>query len=343
MISTMRTVFLPLFFVQILLKCFVNILSVLQAYMKIPQAYEVNTYLVSPVIQQLTMVIAQFILFALYKRIPKYVFNGCIFGMLFMTLLMGIFKQNSYIWLPIYQTFLILCETVLFWNLALMVSDVSQAKWSFPIYFLTGIFMDFLLRKGILNGGLSSYPIDWALGLSGVIITAILIFCINYVQQYQLKNLNIKESLFQNFGEVFTNPICLGILFIMIGLDILNNLILVSPQLILNITWGIGIMMLIFGFLLLPPQFPLKKTMFTGFFGCLVTIVIARFYTEIFASYPFETILLMSWPMMMFYLLLFSGFIILPLTLRITGFTYIMILSRTILKLILPIFLSPAA
>ena len=333
----LRSVFLPLITLQILFKILNACLLVIYSrFIALNPAFFKDANILALSSSQLLLIISPGILFVCYKYFYKHTIPLMVVLMCILTSAIGLQWGNPVLLNDLRNTIGVLMEGIIFWQLALLATSEDQAKWFFPLYVLLVNALVMLMHQHwpFLDqiGSVSLLQIYGILAVLGVTICGIAY----HLQSTNNIKLKIQENFMHSFGIIFTSPLFIGVLCVLIGSNIVHQLIL-SPLMddIQAYVNGVGISFIALAILILPKDFLSKSFIMAGFSLWLIGLNIMGFQNiwEGLKQGNYKAMFILMWPTVVLYPLLYCGFLKTSPEERTLGFTYIILASFLLSRL----------
>jgi hypothetical protein len=223
----LRSVFLPLIGLQILFKIMSAFLVVIYThFLYFAPTFFNNAGSIGLAGNQLFIILSPVILFMAYKYFYRHIIPVMILLMCVVTSGVGLQWGDPILLNGFRGTMGILMEGILLWQLALLTTPEEKARWVFPFYVLLASAVVMLMHK--------HWPWVDQINMASLlhlysVLAALVIAIIAIVYRFQSVNnvtLKIHESFTQSVGTVFTNPLFIGVLFILVGSNVVNQFFL---------------------------------------------------------------------------------------------------------------------
>jgi hypothetical protein len=279
---------------------------------------------------QLLLSISPFILFLGYKYFYKHMIPIMILLMCGLISAVGLQWGAPVLLNSLRGTIKVLIEGVLFWQLILLTTSEDKARWFFPFYILlASAFVLLMHRHWAWTDKINMQSLTQLYGILAVLAIAMVAIVYRFQSLNNVK-LQVHGTFMQSLGAVFTNPLFIGVLFILIGSNVVNQVL--RMPVMTDTLWhvnAVGISFTALAFLILPKDFLSKNMIIAGFALWIVGINVMgvqALFDGVMQVSKKEMFVLM-WPMVILYPLLYRGFLAEDPESRILGFTYVIIFS----------------
>lgn len=336
----LRSVFLPLVGVQILFKLLSAFLVVIYVhFLHANPAFFKNTGASAMALTQLLLICSPVILFMAYKYFYRHVIPVLILLMCVVTSAVGLQWGDPILLNGVRNNIAVLMEGVLFWQLILLATTEDQARWFFPFYVLmASSFVMLMHHHWPWVDKINMESLSHLYGVLAVLVVAIIAIVYRFQSVNTIK-FKVTETFVQSFGTVFTNPVFIGMLFILVGSNVVNHFflmpIMAETQAYAN---GAGIGFVALAFLVLPKDFYSKNVIIAGFILWIIGINVMGFQALSeglsYGAISYKATFILMWPTVILYPLLYRGLLQVAEEARILGFTYVVIASFLLSRLL---------
>jgi hypothetical protein len=277
---------------------------------------------------QLLLILSPFILFVAYKYFHKHVISLMILVMCGLISAVGLQWGDPILLNGLRGTIKVLIEGVLLWQLVLLTTPEEKARWFFPFYILlASAFVLIMHRYWAWTVHINMESLTQLYSILAVLVVAM----ITLVYRFQFVNdvkLQVHETFVQSLGTVFTNPLFIGALCILVGSNVVNQIL--RMPVMADTLWYVnlvGIGSTVLALLILPKDFLSRNVIVAGFALWILGINlmgVSTLFEGVMKGGHKEMFVLM-WPTVILYPLVYRGFLEVDTAHRVLGFTYVII------------------